>query len=100
MDWRNGMLSESDARPAALGQMCKLAGLPKSGHPGFGNTIRLPFSVTDHRSHREIARSIVALPTTACEIRCRAKLAGLTYPLSAGLSEEEVEALLYPQSAP
>ncbi|MEN9480680.1 MAG: hypothetical protein RLZZ298_2075 [Pseudomonadota bacterium] len=60
----------------------------------------LRLSVADGRSHREIARAIIASPTTVGEILRRAKLAGLTYPLPAGLSEAEVEALLYPPSAP
>lgn len=45
----------------------------------------LRLSVADGRSHREIARAIVASPTTIGEILCRAKLAGLTYPLPACL---------------
>jgi IS30 family transposase len=55
----------------------------------------LRLSVADGRSHREIARAIVASPTTVGEILRRAKLAGLTYPLQAGMSEAEAEALLY-----
>jgi hypothetical protein len=47
----------------------------------------LRLSVADGRSHREIARAIIASPTTVGEILRRAKLAGLTYPLPAGLSE-------------
>ena len=54
----------------------------------------LRLSVADGRSHREIARAIIASPTTVGEILRRAKLAGLTYPLPAGTSEAEVEALL------
>jgi transposase len=60
----------------------------------------LRLSVADGRSHREIARAIIASPTTVGEILRRAKLAGLTYPLPTGLSEAEVEMLLYPPSAP
>lgn len=60
----------------------------------------LRLSVADGRSHREIARAIIASPTTVGEILRRAKLAGLTYPLPSGLSEAAVEALLYPPSAP
>jgi hypothetical protein len=51
-------------------------------------------SVADGRRHREIAPAIIASPTTVGEILRRAKLAGLTYPLPAGLSEAAVEALL------
>ena len=60
----------------------------------------LRLSVADGRSHREIARAIIASPTTVGEILRRAKLAGLTYPLPTGLSEAEVKVLLYPPSAP
>jgi hypothetical protein len=60
----------------------------------------LRLSVSDGRSHREIARAIIASPTTVGEILRRAKLAGLSYPLPTGLSEAEVEMLLYPSSAP
>ena len=38
----------------------------------------LRLSVADGRSHREIARAIIASPTTVGEILRRAKLAGLT----------------------
>ena len=47
----------------------------------------LRLSVADSRSHREIARAIVASPTTMGEILRRAKLAGLTYSLPAGVTE-------------
>ena len=60
----------------------------------------LRLSVTDGRSHREIARAIASSPTTVGEILRRAKLAGLTYPLPAGLTEAGVEAQLYPPTAP
>lgn len=56
--------------------------------------------VTDGRSHREIARAIIASPTVVAEIFRRAKLPALTCPLSVGLSETAVEALLYPLEAP
>jgi len=56
----------------------------------------LRLSVEDGRSRREIARAIVASPTTVGEILRRAKLAGLSYLLPVGLSETDVEALLYP----
>lgn len=52
------------------------------------------------RSHREIARAVVASPTTVGEILRRAKLAGISYPLPSGLTEMAVEATLYPPPAP
>lgn len=52
------------------------------------------------RSHREIARAVVASPTTVGEILRRAKLAGIGYPLPSGLTETAVEAALYPPPAP
>jgi len=54
----------------------------------------LRLSVADGRSHREIARAIIASPTTVGAILRRAKLSGLTYPLPAVLPEATVEALL------
>ena len=54
----------------------------------------LRLSVADGCSHREIARAIDSLPTTVGEILRRAKLAGLTYPLPAGMTEAGVEAQL------
>ena len=60
----------------------------------------LRLSVADGRSHREIARAINSSPTTVGEILRRARLAGLTYPLPASMTEAGVEALLYPPSAP
>ncbi|MBL0352584.1 MAG: IS21 family transposase [Dechloromonas sp.] len=60
----------------------------------------LRLSVADGRSHREIARAVDSSPTTVGEILRRAKLAGLSYPLPAGVSESGIEALLYPPSAP
>ena len=60
----------------------------------------LRLSLADGRSHRKIARAIIASPTTVGEILRRAKLAGLTYPLPVGMSGTEVEARLYPPSAP
>jgi hypothetical protein len=59
----------------------------------------LRLSVEDGRSQREIARAIIASPTTVAEILRREKLPGLTYPLPACLSEAAVEAMLYPPSA-
>ena len=59
----------------------------------------LRLSAADGRSRREIAPAIVASPTTVGGGLRRAKLAGLSYPLPVGLSETDVEALLYP-SAP
>ena len=52
------------------------------------------------RSHREIARAVVASPTTVGEVLRRAKLAGLGYPLPSGMTEIAVEAALYPSPAP
>ncbi len=52
------------------------------------------------RSHREIARAVVASPTTVGEILRRAKLAGIAYPLPVEMSEPALEAVLYPPSAP
>ena len=52
------------------------------------------------RSHREIARAVVASPTTVGEILRRAKLAGIGYPLPSGLTEMAAEAALYPPPAP
>jgi hypothetical protein len=50
----------------------------------------LRLSVADGRSHREIARNH-RLADDGREILRRAKLAGLTYPLPAGMSEAAVE---------
>lgn len=52
------------------------------------------------RSHREIARAVVASPTTVGEILRRAKLAGIAYPLPVEMSEPALEAVLYPPQAP
>ena len=60
----------------------------------------LRLSVEGGRSHREISRAVLASPTTVGEILRRAKLAGLSYPLPVGVSEADVEMLLYPPSAP
>ena len=60
----------------------------------------LRLSFEGGRSHREIARAIVASPSTVGEILRRAKLAGLSYPLPEGLTEVGAEALLYPPPAP
>lgn len=51
-------------------------------------------------SHREIARAVIASPTTVGEILRRAKLAGVGYPLPAEITEAAVEAALYPPPAP
>lgn len=53
-----------------------------------------------NRSHREIARSVNASPTTVGEILRRAKLAGIAWPLPATTSEAALEAQLYPPAAP
>lgn len=52
------------------------------------------------RSHREIARVVSTSPTTVGEILRRAKQCGLTYPLPAAMSEQALEARLYPPAAP
>ena len=52
------------------------------------------------RSHREIARAVIASPTTVGEILRRAKLAGIAYPLPVEMSEPALEAVLYPPQAP
>jgi len=52
------------------------------------------------RSHRGIARAVVASPTTMGEILRRAKLAGIGYPLPSGMTETALEATLYPPPAP
>ena len=51
-------------------------------------------------SHREIARIIHVSPTTVGEIIRRAKLAGVNYPLPTSVSEQTLEAQLYPVPAP
>ncbi|MBR0564781.1 hypothetical protein J5J83_01460 [Azoarcus sp. L1K30] len=48
------------------------------------------------RSHLEIARPIVASPTTAGEILRQAKLAGIGYPLSSDMTEIVFDAAIYP----
>ena len=52
------------------------------------------------RSHREIARTVGASPTTVGEILRRARQCGLCYPLPAGMSETALEAQLYAPAAP
>jgi transposase len=52
------------------------------------------------RSHREIARVVDVSRTTVGEILRRAKLAGVTYPLSIGLDEATLEARLFPPTPP
>jgi transposase len=51
-------------------------------------------------SHREIARAVVASPTTVGEILRRARLAGIAYPLPVEMSEPALDAVLYPPQAP
>ena len=60
----------------------------------------LRLSAEGRYSHREIARIIHASPTTVGEIIRRAKLAGVSYPLPTSVSEQTLEALLYPVPAP
>lgn len=52
------------------------------------------------RSHREIARAIVASPTTVGEVLRRAELSGLDYARAAVLNEAQLDALLYPPTPP
>jgi transposase len=59
----------------------------------------LRLSAEGRYSHREIARIIHASPTTVGEIIRRAKLAGVGYPLPTSVSEQTLEALLYPVPA-
>ena len=51
------------------------------------------------RTNREIARAVQASPTTVADYLRRAQLAGLTWPLAAGLTERALEAALFPPSA-
>ncbi|MFW5395481.1 MAG: transposase [Candidatus Accumulibacter regalis] len=51
-------------------------------------------------SHREIARVVKISPTTVGEILRRAKLSEVAWPLPAGMSEQWLEAQLYPPAAP
>jgi transposase len=50
-------------------------------------------------THREIARSCGVSPATISDYVMRAKLAGLSWPLPEGLSEEELEERLFPACA-
>lgn len=52
------------------------------------------------RSRREIARAVNASPTTVGEILRRAQLCGVCWPLAPELSEQALEARLYPPTAP
>lgn len=52
------------------------------------------------RSHRKIARAVIASPTTVGGILRRAKLAGIAYLLPVEMSEPAVETVLYPPQAP
>ncbi|MFM0114715.1 IS21 family transposase [Paraburkholderia nemoris] len=47
-------------------------------------------------NHREIARALGASPTTVGQYVRRMQRAGLSYPLPTTLSDDELEALLYP----
>jgi transposase len=47
-------------------------------------------------NHREIARALGASPTTVGQYVRRMQSAGLSYPLPTTLSDDELEALLYP----
>lgn len=60
----------------------------------INEVLRLRFELK--RSHRQIARSIGAASSTVAEYLRRFGEAGLTWPLSASLSEVELEAKLFP----
>jgi transposase len=60
----------------------------------INEVLRLRFELK--RSHRQIARSIGAASSTVAEYLRRFAEAGLSWPLSAGLSEAELEAKLFP----
>ena len=51
-------------------------------------------------SHREIARSVGASPTTVGEYLRRAKLAGLSWPLPEGADHDQLEGRLFPPTPP
>ena len=51
------------------------------------------------RTNREIARAVRASPTTVADYLRRARLAGLSWPLAAGMSERALEAALFPPHA-
>ena len=63
----------------------------------INEVLRLRFEL--HCSHREIARSIGAASSTVADYLRRFAEAGLSWPLSASLSEADLEAKLFP-SAP
>ena len=52
------------------------------------------------RTNREIARAVRASPTTVADYLRRAQLAGLSWPLAAGMSPGALEAALFPPQAP
>ena len=52
------------------------------------------------RTQREISRAIGASPTTVGQYLKRAKAAGLSYPLPAGLDEDALDRLLFPPPLP
>ena len=60
----------------------------------INEVLRLRFELK--RSHRQIASSIGAASSTVAEYLRRFSEAGLTWPLSASLSEAELEAKLFP----
>jgi len=51
-------------------------------------------------SHRAIARSCLVSPSTVSEYVTHAKAAGLSWPLPEGISEAELEELLFPKREP
>lgn len=52
------------------------------------------------RSHREIATAIGSSPTTVGNYLRRAQQAGITYPLPAGITDDEINARLFPPLLP
>ena len=60
----------------------------------INEVLRLRFEL--HCSHREIARSIGAASSTVADYLRRFAEAGLSWPLSASLSEADLEAKLFP----
>jgi transposase len=50
-------------------------------------------------SHRAIAQSCAVSASTVSEYVTHAKVAGLSWPLPEGMSDEELEALLFPEAA-
>lgn len=49
---------------------------------------------------RRVAQSVSCSPATVCDCLLRAKVAGLSWPLSEGMTDEALEARLYPPALP